>query len=125
MILIILCIFLTTGCQNSDGKYTKTSIINLISNPEKYQNKLVTIIGVGNLEFEENQLCLSKDDLEYHVINNCLWIELNPEISYEVVKKYNGKYVIIEGTFEMKEKGHFEMWAGAIINITRYELWER
>ena len=122
--LILLSMFLITGCQNSNDELINVSIINLIANPEKYHNKDVTVIGVGNLEFEGNKICLSNNDLEYHVINNCLWITLNQEVSENEVESLNGKYIIIEGTFDMEYTGHLGMYSGAIVDITRYELWE-
>ena len=122
--LIAITVLIITGCEKANNELIKISIINLITNPEKYHNKDITIIGVGNLQFEGNKICLSKSDVEYGISSNCLWIELNEKISYEEAKTLNGKYIIIEGTFDMKNNGHFGMYPGAIVDITRYELWE-
>ena len=102
----------------------EVSIIQLIANPKDYDGKIVRVIGVGSLEFEGNGVYLSRDDWKY-VSRNGLWIEVgNKATPYNVAKNWNGKYVIIEGTFDAKMTGHFGMWSGAIVNITRYELWE-
>lgn len=100
------------------------SMVQLLTSPEKYDGKLVRVIGVGNLEFEANHLSLSKEDHTYNT-GNSIWIELGEKaISYEEAKKYNGKYVIVEGFFDKDDKGHFGMFCGAIKNISRYQLWE-
>lgn len=107
---------------NQDAK--EVSIIQLISNPEKYDGELVRVVGVGNLEFEGNFISLSKEDFKYGT-GNSIWIELGKgTIPYEEAEQYNGKYVIIEGIFDKDDCGHFDMYRGSIKEINRYELWE-
>ena len=101
------------------------SMVQLLATPEKYDGKLVRVIGVGNLEFEGNYLSLSKEDHAYGA-GNSIWIELGDRaISYEEAKEYNGKYVIVEGFFNKDDRGHFDMFCGSIKDISRYQLWER
>ena len=101
------------------------SIINLIATPEKYHSKRVRVIGVGHLEFEWNAVYLSRDDYQNDVDRNGLWLVLGERATpYEEAQKFNGKYVIIEGTFDKNYTGHMGLWSGAITNITRYDLRE-
>lgn len=101
------------------------SIVQLLATPEKYDGKLVRVIGVGNLEFEGNYLSLNKEDYAYSA-GNSIWIELGEKaISYDEAKEYNGKYVIVEGFFDKNDRGHLDMFCGSIKNISRYQLWER
>ena len=111
--------------KNSANQYAKTvTMIELISNPQKYHNKLVRVIGVGNLEFEGDAIYLNKEDLQYRT-DNCIWIELGERsIEYSEAKEYNGKYVIIEGYFNKNNTGHFGQFCGAIEKVSRYQLWE-
>ena len=37
-------------------------------------------------------------------------------------KKFNKKYVNVEGTFDAKNLGHLDLWSGAIKDIKR--MWE-
>lgn len=133
----VLLIFIVglCSCTNTSANNTELnpanqdaldiSIINLIATPEKYHGKVVRVIGVGNLEFEGDAIYLSRDDYKY-VSNNGLWIELGEKAtSYDEAKKLNGKYVIVEGTFDKNDTGHMGMWSGSIKKISRYELWER
>ena len=111
---------------NSANQYaTEVSMVQLLSMPERYDGKLVRVIGVGNLEFEGNYLSISKEDYKY-AAGNSVWIELGDKaISYDEAKEYNGKYVIVEGFFDKDDRGHFDMFCGSIKNISRYQLWEK
>lgn len=103
---------------------TDVSMVQLLATPEKYDGKLVRVIGVGNLEFEGNYISLSKEDHMYGA-GNSIWIELGEKaISYDEAKEYNGKYVIVEGFFDKDDRGHFDMFCGSIKDISRYQLWE-
>ena len=100
------------------------TVIQLIATPEKYDGKLVRVIGVGNLEFEGNYISLDMESYK-HGLGNDIWLELGDRaIPYEEAQAYNGKYVIVEGFFNMNEKGHFGMFRGTIKDVSRYELWE-
>ena len=129
--LIILSILVFTSFVNANGEADheskSVSIIQLISNPEKYDQTKVRLIGVPRLEFEGEFICLNKESYQFWVSKNCLWISPNIKainIPYKELEKYNGKYVLIEGTFNLKNLGHGGMNSGAIENVTRYQLWE-
>ncbi len=96
------------------------SIIQLISDPTKYHGKMVRVIGVGDIEFESDAVYLHYDDWKYGIGKNGLCISFGKEIDCNIVKEYNGKYVLIEGVFSKEQT---KLWAGGIFNITRYELW--
>lgn len=103
----------------------KVSMVQLLAAPEKYDGKLIRVIGVGNLEFEGNYLSLSKEDHTYHA-GNSIWIELDEKaVSYDEAQEHNGRYVIVEGVFDKDGRGHLGMFFGTIKNISRYELWYR
>jgi len=110
------------------------SIIKLIANPDEYHGKKIRIYGVGNIEFEGTAVYLCIDNWYYFVSKNAIWVSMEGEIvdnelwyyingeriSYEDAKKYNGKYVLIEGTFDMYETGHRDRYSGGIYNVTRF-----
>ncbi len=129
ILILSIVIFLVCGgitlLKKSLMKPTiqEVTIIHLIATPKKYDGKLVRVVGVGNLEFEENAIYLSKDDLSYRVYN-AVWLDFdnNTTLSYAEAKKHNGKYVIVEGIFDKDHSGHMGLFHGAITNITRYEL---
>lgn len=113
------------GVNPANQYAIEVSIVQLLAAPEKYDGKLVRVIGVGNLDIEVNYISLSKEDYAYGA-GNSIWIELRKKaISYDKAKEYNGKYVIVEGFFDKDDRGHFDMFCGSIKDISRYELWER
>ena len=133
LFITFVVILLFTGCKNNNSgenpvnqNAIDVSIIQLISSPKDYKGKTVRVIGIGNLEFEGNAVYLNREDWNNSISKNGLWIELGSSAtSYDEAKNWNGKYVIIEGIYKPEKKGHFGMWSGAIIDITRYELWEK
>lgn len=99
------------------------SMTDLIATPERYHGVKVRLIAVGNLEFEGDCVSLSKEAWENHTKDQ-IWIELGEELQpyYERLQRYNGEYVIIEGVFDMYDKGQFEMYQGALHDVDRYEF---
>ena len=99
------------------------SIAELIATPERYHGVKVRLTAVGNLDFEGNYISASKEAWENYT-NDRIWIELGEELALhaERLRRYNGEYVIIEGVFNMYDKGHFAMFQGALHHVTRYDL---
>jgi len=145
IIIIILKIIAITACSDKENNIYKeediipldVSIIQLISNPIEYHEKYIRVIGIGNLEFEGNSVYLCKDSWFNFVSKNALWLSIGGEIiddelwyyingeliSEEDAQKYNGKYVLIEGTFDMNITGHRGLYSGGIYNINRFDFW--
>ena len=103
------------------------SIISLIANPNLYHEKLVRVLGVANIEFEGNTICLSENDYIHGITKNCLWISLDLEklgANLKDLELWNGSYVIIEGTFNKNNTGHMGLNSGSIENLSRYDKWK-
>ena len=143
VITFIMLIILMTSCSDSknngdsedDGSPLYVSIIQLIANPAEYHEKKIRVKGVGDLSFEGTSVYLCEDNWYYlasknsiwlsidqEVIDNNLWYYINGEqISYQDAQKYNGKYVLIEGTFNMYSTGHRGGFSGGIYDVTRFD----
>ena len=93
------------------------SMIHLLGNPEKFDNKKVRITGYMNLEFEGNALYVRKDDFENMMSENSIWLDLTNTKRPE----FNSAYAIIEGTFLAGNRGHMGMFSGALTQITRID----
>jgi len=105
---------------NSLKEWEWVSLIQLIANPEKYDGHMVLIEGYVNLEFEGNAVYLSKEDWKHRITKNALWIDIdNKNKDYQ---KFNGRYCLIVGTFESKNKGHMNSFNGEIRDIVRFEI---
>jgi len=143
VILMVFIIIVTNSCSDEknsninnkeDGIPLEVSIIQLIANPTEYHGKKIAVKGVGSLAFEGTAIYLCTDNWYYlanknaiwvnidsEVINDELWYYINGErISENDAQKYNGKYVLVEGTFDMYETGHRGAFSGGIYNVTRF-----
>ena len=99
------------------------SLISVIAMPEKYKERKIRVIGYLNLEFEGNGIYLHKDDYDYGIPKNGLWVEMSRDsIQLPQIKKCIKNYVLIEGTFDLSE-GHMGAFSGTIKNVTRLEIW--
>jgi hypothetical protein len=99
-------------------------LINLIATPEKYDGKLIRVVGYLNLEFEGNALYLNKEDYKESLFRNAVWVNLTRKETIEKTKTYSKQYVVIEGTFVMSDTGHMGLFSGGITQISRIDLWK-
>jgi len=94
------------------------SLVQLIANPKDFDGKVVQVCGVVRLEFEDKAIYLHSDDLKYSLTKNGLWLD-TPSTQKQ---KFNGKYVLLEGTFNAASKGHRDLWSGSLERISRIRL---
>ncbi|WP_263352176.1 hypothetical protein [Acidicapsa acidisoli] len=115
-----------------DGYYPKggpdvggedVSLIQLIANPQAFDNKRVRITGFLHLEFEGNVIYLHSDDFLYSLTKNGLWIDVPKEMTQGQIKAVNDQYVICTGRFAANMHGHMGLNSGEMTDITRLEVW--
>ncbi|WP_431260871.1 hypothetical protein ACQ86G_12630 [Roseateles chitinivorans] len=94
------------------------SLIQLIATPWGFDGRRVQIIGFVRLEFEGDAIYLHRDDEAAGIQKNGLWLEVEG-LSAQERREFDGRYVLVEGTFSMQDRGHFGLWSGAIRDITR------
>ena len=126
--ITILIVGLRFAFGKTDHGIESVSLMQLIVNPDKYQDKHVRVIGVSRIEFEGNAIFFTKEHYENRVSENSLWIEPDYKVlesTPQQLKEFNGKYVLVEGVFNKNNKGHFAMNSGALEDITRFELMEK
>lgn len=95
------------------------SIVQLLATPEKYDGKLVRVIGFLCLAFEGYAVYLHREDFDRGLTLNALWVDV-PEKRDE---RLSQKYVLLEGTFDASDHGHMGLFGGAITRITRMSVW--
>jgi hypothetical protein len=105
----------------NEGRVLDVSIIRLIATPEKFDGKYVRVVGFVSLEFEGTAIYLHKDDYQYKLIKNCLWLNLDSDTA-RAFEKFDQKYVMVEGTFNAKNRGHLDLSSGALENIKYMSL---
>lgn len=109
----------------------EVSIYKLIANPNEYDGKRVNLIGIANIHPEGpdagSDIYISKDDYKYHIPYNGLWMELDYDILESTpseLKKFNGKYIRVQGTFNMNKQGAWGMYSGSLEDVTLVILYE-
>jgi len=132
-VLTALCLLpgLTASAQET-GYYPKggpdvaaenVSLIQLIANPKAYDQKVVRIVGYLHLEFEGDVLYLHREDFDYGLTENGIWINLPKDITPAQVKAINDRYVICTGRFIAGGQGHMDLNSGEMDNLTRIQIW--
>lgn len=104
----------------------KTSLIKLIVNPEKYDGKRVAFVGWLRNGAEDTMVFISKDDADYRIEENGLWIDIPSSAGKsETIEPVRKGCVYVEGTFRKARssrpgfgRGHMGMCQGVITDVT-------
>jgi hypothetical protein len=96
------------------------SIVQLLATPEKFDGKLIRVIGFLCLAFEGDAVYLHREDFDHGLTQNALWVDV-PEKRDESLSR---KYVLLEGTFDASDHGHMGLFGGAIHKISRMSVWD-
>jgi hypothetical protein len=120
----LVCVLLTAllATPITAEQPVNVTLVRLIANPEKFDGKLIRVIGFLRLEFEGNVLYLHREDYEFAILGDGIWVDITPEMTKQS-KTLNMNYVLLEGIFSSRERGHMSMWSGTIKQIRRAELW--
>jgi hypothetical protein len=102
------------GCSLYD-----VSLYELITRPAEFDGKRVRVIGFAHFEFEGNGLYPHREDWQQGILHNGVWLE-PPN---EAANSLSDHYVLVEGRFEARSRGHMGMWSGTIDSVTRIESW--
>jgi hypothetical protein len=98
------------------------SMVQLIASPEKFDGKVVQVVGFLRLEHEGDVLYLHEDDYRHRIRKNGLWVARNKIIA-DNINRLNMNYVLLVGTFNAGNKGHMSLNSGAITDIVNAEVW--
>jgi hypothetical protein len=118
-IAILLLVLMVTSPAGSRGGPKapygeKVSMIQLIANPEKYDGKLIAVVGYLQLKFEDNELFLHEEDYKHYITKNAIWVSVGPKMK-PYSDQLNMHYVLLVGTFNATNKGHMDMESGSIL----------
>jgi hypothetical protein len=117
--LIFLLVLATVSPAGSKGRprppYAENvSMIQLVASPEKYDGKVVGVIGYLQLKFEDNELFLHEEDYKRSITKNAIWVGVGPKMR-PYADQLNMHCVLLVGTFDAKHEGHMEMESGSIL----------
>jgi hypothetical protein len=100
----------------------RVSLVQLIATPEKFDGKIVMITGFAHLQFEGNAIYLHKDDYQYGLHKNGLWLNSNKCRSRDG-KNFTDGYALVIGRFTSAFQGHMNLWSGAIKDVKSCQSW--
>lgn len=101
---------------------THTSIINLIANPQRFNEYRVRVVGHVRLREEATAVYLSASDAAYEITKNGVWLDVTNEFIEANKSRFDGKVCLIEARFSLTQKGFSELWSGALEDITTIEV---
>jgi len=96
-------------------------MVTLLAGPQRYEGKVIRTIGFLDVEFEGNALYLHEEDYHHGILNNSVPLRLT-ESQEKQFKEFSLKYVLLEGRIDTKGP-EVPQWNGAIVDITRLEVW--
>lgn len=106
--------------NDQEDVYT-TSLIALIASPDRYDGKIVRVIGFPNIEFEGDALYLHKEDYNKSLTKNAVAVSISDKGR---LRRFNQKYVIIEGVFEKIDEVKMAcVWSSYLTNVRSIRSW--
>lgn len=127
IVIIIIFAFSILKKNSFPDDYGKASeyaeeiqLTKVLETPEEYDGKLIRVRGICHIAFEGNCIYVSKKDYKSSNSENAVWLDLNhisDEIVYKELEKFTGKEVVIEGVFNGKEHGHFNLYSSELENV--------
>lgn len=109
------------GSPGSGCALYNVSIVELIANPAKFDGKKIQLMGYIHFEFEGNGIYLHKEDQQFGLRRNGLWVEWAERVTRSL--DCQDTYALIEGTFRAAHRGHLGLWSGAVTDMTRCMKW--
>ena len=98
------------------------SMVRLIATPERFDGKSIRVIGFLHLEFEGNALYLHETDFCHSIFANAIWVGVGWPPDDKYVAR-SDSYVLLEGVFDARSKGHMSMFGGSVRNVIRLNGW--
>ena len=123
IILVVLCtlVGVVSPLLAQDPRDKLVSLVQLIASPTVFHEKRVILKGYVVLEFENQHMYLSEADAKHGITRNSVWLDVSDAI-YAKRAQFHGRYVIVEGTFNARRRGHLGMSSGEIGNIVRFDV---
>ncbi len=106
-----------------DDTAQDVSIVQLIAEPQKYNGKRVRLVGFVRIEFEGNAIYLHREDFQFGITKNGLWVDIPRDMTKQQQEAVNMHYVICAGVFQASNHGHMGMYSGAIEDVGRLQVW--
>jgi hypothetical protein len=119
-VALVMVVALATSPRAENPRDTTVSLIQLIATPTTFDGKRISLVGYVVLEADHNAVYLSESDARYGIARNALWLDV-PAVGEDDRVRLHEKYVLIEGRFNARRRGHRELFGGTIEQIGRFE----
>lgn len=105
--------------SNAQEKATSVSFIQLISNPEKFEGKLLRVSGFMHVKPEDIGLYFSKESADY-LLGESIWISFDSSfIKKNSIRLFDAKYVELVGIYDKNERGHISGFQGSLKSVSQ------
>jgi hypothetical protein len=94
-------------------------LVQLLARPDEFDGQFVQVSGFYRHEFEGTALYLHRDDCEYAITRNALWVEGVFPSPLDGDSPFDLKYVLVEADFTARRQGHFGLFCGTLYDVQR------
>lgn len=109
---LFLSCCLTGSVMAADARPPTVSMVQLLANPESFNDRRVAVGGFLSLQYEGSALYLHADDFEHQLRKNALWAFIPKSQANR--ECFDGKYVVVIGTVRSNYFGHMGAYSGSI-----------
>jgi hypothetical protein len=96
-----------------------TSLISLISQPEKYSEKSVVVMGYATFGFENSYLYLSPYDARHSLKQDALWLNIK-NYQFTNLRSLDHRTITVEGIFRLPKNGaYWTNYPNGFIEVTK------
>ena len=110
------------GRAQSTQQAVSVSMLQLLTTPEQFDGKLVSVIGFLTMDHEGDLLFAHQEDAVHVILGNAIHIEGTKQM-FAGREKLDMKYVKALGTFKASNRRRIPFYSGAIVGIRSCELW--
>ena len=118
-LLAILLLVTTLAAQQQPT----VSLVAIISNPERYDEKELVVSGFLYLQREYPALYIGKADFQHAQFKNAIYLSMTSHV-FERSYALNGCYVVVKGRFDAKNTGHLNAFSGALSVAQVTAVWK-
>ena len=114
IVLSLLVLSTVASAQKASIRPEPQSLIQLISNPERFEGQQVRVVGYVVREFEGDSVYLHREDHEQGLFKNGLWLDDVGKCKDAEGNMLSKKYALVEGVFSALSRGHRNISSGSI-----------
>lgn len=97
-------------------------LADVLANPAKFHGKRISVVGFYHWEFEGSSLAVGREALRTSEFRKSIWRgDVSTFAKRLAIRDKNDSWMRVDGVFLQGPTGHFGMWPGEIVRLTRIE----